>query len=117
MSLIGKAGNSQARTTGGACPAWCVLDHERNDEPITILHESCPAVIEISGSRETDVSECIDVRTTQYSPEESGELPWPPAIELSCHQGSRYRVTTLTPDEARYLAASLLTAAAHADDL
>lgn len=115
MSLIEKAAKRRPRTAGGACPAWCVFDHDRNGQPAIVLHESLPAIIAISGPREADVPEWIDVRTTQYSPEESGELPWPPAVELSCHQGSRYRVTTLTADEARQLAASLLTAAAHAD--
>jgi hypothetical protein len=115
MSFIEKASKRRPRTAGKACPAWCVNDHDRNGQPAIVLHESLPAVIEISGPREADVPEWIDVRTTQYSPEDSGELPGPPAVELSCHQGSRYRVTTLTPDEARHLAASLLTAAAHAD--
>jgi hypothetical protein len=115
MSVIEEAAKRRSRTAGGACPAWCVFDHDRNRQPAIVLHESLPAVIEISGPRDADVPEWIDVRTTQYSPEESGELPGPPAVELSCHQGSRYRVTTLTADEARHLAASLLTAAAHAD--
>ena len=115
MSLIEKAAKRRTRTAGGACPAWCVFDHDRNGQPAIVLHESLPAVIEISGPREADVPEWIDVRTTQYRPEESNELPEPPAVELSCHQGSRYRVTTLTADEALQLAASLLTAAAHAD--
>jgi hypothetical protein len=99
----------------GTCPVWCVFDHDRTVQPAIVLHESLSAIIEISGSHEADVPEWIDVRTTQYSPEESGEPPGPPAVELSCHQGNRYRVTTLTADEARQLAASLLTAAAHAD--
>ena len=115
MSFIEKVAKRRSRTAGGACPAWCVFDHDRNGQPAIILHESLPDVIEISRSREANVPERIDVRTTQYSPEESAELPGPPAVELSCHQGSRYRVTTLTPDEARQLAASLFTAAAHAD--
>jgi hypothetical protein len=115
MSFIEKAGKKRPCTAGEGCPAWCVLDHDRNGQSAIVLHESLPAVIEISGPREADVPEWIDVRTTQYSPEASGELPGPPAVELSCHQGSRYRVTTLTPDEASHLAASLLAAAAHAD--
>ena len=115
MSSIKKAVKRRSRTAGGACPAWCVFDHSRNGQPAIVLHESVPAVIEISGPSNANVPEWIDVRTTQYSPEESGELPGPPAVELSCHQGSRYRVTTLTADEARQLAASLLAAAAHAD--
>jgi uncharacterized protein DUF6907 len=115
MSLIEKAAKRRSRTAGEACPAWCVFDHDRMGQPTIVLHESLPAVIEISGPREADVAERIDVRTTQYSPEESGEPPGPPAVELSCHQGCRYRVTTLTADEARQLAASLLTAAAHAE--
>jgi hypothetical protein len=115
MSVYEKAAKRPSRTAGGACPAWCVFDHDRTVQPAIVLHESLSAVIEISGSHEADVPEWIDVRTTQYSPEESGETPGPPAVELSCHQGSRYRVTTLTADEARQLAASLLTAAAHAD--
>ena len=114
MSL-NKAAARRSRTAGGACPAWCVFDHDRNSEPVIVLHESLPVVIEVSGPREADLPEWIDVRTTQYRPEDSGELPGPPAVELSCHQGSRYRVTTLTANEARQLAASLLTAAAHAD--
>jgi hypothetical protein len=115
MSFMGRAVKRRPCTAGGACPAWCVFDHDRNEEPVVVLHESAPAIIEISGPREADVPEWIDVMTTQYSPEESGELPGPPAVELSCHRGSRYRIFTLTADEARQLAASLLTAAAHAD--
>ena len=114
MSLIERAAKRRSRTAGEACPAWCVFDHDRTGQSAMVLHESIPAVIEISGPREADVPEWIDVRTTQYSPEDSGELPGPPAVELSCHQGCRYRVTMLTADEARHLAASLLTAAAHA---
>jgi hypothetical protein len=117
MSLIEKAGNRRSRTAGEGCPAWCVFDHGGNGEPLTIVHESSPAVIQISRPDKADVPEWFDIRTTQYRPEESHEPPWPPAIELSCHRGSRYRVTTLTADEARHLAASLLTTAAHADDL
>ena len=115
MSVYQKAAKRRSRTTGGAYPAWCVFDHDRTVQPAIVLHESLSAVIEISGSHEADVPEWIDVRTTQYSPEESGEPPGPPAVELSCHQGCSYRVTTLTADEARQLAASLLTAAAHAE--
>ena len=115
MSFIEKAAKRRSRAAGGACPAWCVLDHDRNGQPAIVLHESLPTVTEISEPRDVDVPEWIDVRTTQYSPEDSGELPEPPAVELSCHQGRRYRVTTLTADEARHLAASLLAAAAHAD--
>jgi hypothetical protein len=115
MSLIGKAPKRRSRTAGKACPAWCVLDHDRTGQPAIVLHESLSAVIEISGPRAAGVPERIDVRIAQYSPEESGELPGPPAVELSCHQGCRYRITTLTADEARQLAASLVTAAAHAD--
>jgi Domain of unknown function (DUF6907) len=115
MSLIEKAAKRRSRAAAAACPAWCVLGHDRSWQLAIVLHESLPAVMEISKPREADVPEWIDVRTTQYNPEESGELPGPPAVELSCHQGSRYRVTTLTADEARHLAASLLAAAAHAD--
>src|SRR5580693_4619727 len=115
MSAIEKAAKRRSRTAGGACPAWCVFDQDRTGQPAIVLHESLPAVIEISGSHEADVPEWIDVRTAQYSPEESGEPLRPPAVELSCHQGSRYRVTTLTADEARRLAASLSAAAAQVD--
>jgi hypothetical protein len=115
MSLIGKDAERRSRTAGEACPGWCVFDHDRNGQPVILLHESLPAIIEISGPRDFDVPEWIDVRTTQYRPEESGELPALPAVELSCHQGSRYRVTTLTADEARELAAGLFAAAARAD--
>jgi hypothetical protein len=115
MSLIEKAASRRPGTAGEECPAWCVLGHDRTGRPAIVLHESVPAVIEISGPREAGLPEWIDVRTTQYSPEGSGEQPGLPAVELSCHQGSRYRVTTLTADEARQLAVSLLTAAAHAD--
>jgi hypothetical protein len=115
MSFMEKAAKRRSRAAGGTCPAWCVFDHDRNGPPAIVLHESLPAVTEISGPRDADVPEWIDVRTTQYSPEESGEPPRPPAVELSCHQGSRYRVTTLTADEARRLAASLSAAAAQVD--
>jgi hypothetical protein len=117
MSLIENNGNIWAGTAGEACPAWCISDPNGNGQSAIILHESLPTIIEISRPREADVPEWIDVRTTQYSPEESNELRRPPAVELSHHRGSRYRVTTLTADEARHLAASLFTAAAHADDL
>src|ERR1700749_2341176 len=115
MSFSDKAAKRRSRTAGEACPAWCVLDHDRTRQSAIVLHESLPAVIEISGPRDADVPEWIDVRTTQYSPEESGDPPGPPAVELSSHKASRYRVTTLTADEARQLAASLFAAAAHAD--
>lgn len=101
----------------GGCPAWCVFDHDRCEQHVTVLHESLPTVIEISELRKADVPEWIDVRTAQYSPEESEQLPRPPVIELSYHQGGRYRVTMLTADEARRLAISLFEEAAHADDL
>ena len=115
MSFIEKTAKRRSRAAGGACPAWCVFDHDRNGQPAIVLHESLPTVTEISEPRDVDVPEWIDVRTTQYSPEESGEPPRPPAVELSCHQGSRYRVTTLTADEARQLAASLSAAAAQVE--
>jgi hypothetical protein len=115
MSLTEKDAKRRSRTAGGACPAWCVFDHDRNGQPVIVLHESLPSFIEISGPRDPNVPEWIDVRTTQYRPEESGELPAVPAVELSCHRGSRYRVTTLTADEARQLAAGLFAAAARAD--
>jgi hypothetical protein len=115
MSFMEKAAKRRSRATGGACPAWCVFDHDEIGPPAIVLHESLPAVTEISGPRDADVPEWIDIRTTQYSPEESGEPPRPPAVELSCHQGSRYRVTTLTAAEARRLAASLSAAAAQVD--
>lgn len=103
------------RRPGAGCPAWCVLDHDRDGQPTIVLHESLSAVIELSGLPESDVRERVDVRTTQYSPEESGELPRTPWVELAWYQNSRYRVSTLSADEARQLAAALLNAAAHAD--
>jgi hypothetical protein len=115
MSVIEKAGVRRSRTAGETCPAWCVFDHDQSGQPAIVLHESRPAVIEISVPRDVDVPEWIDVRATQYSPEEPDELLGPPVVEFSCHQGGRYRVTTLSPDEARQLAASLLTAASDAD--
>jgi hypothetical protein len=115
MSLVDKGAERRSGAAGESCPAWCVFDHDRTGQPAIVLHESLPAVIEISGLGDADVPEWIDVRTTQYSPEESGERPRPPAVELSWHRGSRYRVTTLTADEARHLAATLFTAAAHAN--
>jgi len=102
---------------GDGCPAWCVFDHERSEQPVTVLHESLPTVIEVSGLRKADVPEWIDVRTAQYLPEESEQRPQPPVIELSYHEGGRYRVTMLTADEARSLAASLVAEAIHADEL
>jgi hypothetical protein len=117
MSLIEKAENRRSPTAGEGCPAWCVFDHDHKEEPVTILHESLPTVIEVSRRLDGGVCEWIDVRTTQYRPEEPNEPPWPPAIELSYHRGSRYRITTLTADEARRLAACLSAEAAHADDL
>src|ERR1700676_78165 len=103
------------RQSGAGCPAWCVLDHDRDGQPTIVLHESLHAVIELSGLPEADVRERVDVRTTQYSPEESGELPRTPWVELAWYQDCRYRVSTLSADEARQLAAALLNAAAHAD--
>ena len=117
MSLIEKAENRRSPTAGEGCPAWCVFDHDHKEEPVTILHESLPTVIEVSRRLDGGVCEWIDVRTTQYRPEEPNEPPWPPAIELSYHRGSRYRITTLTADEATRLAACLSAEAAHADDL
>ena len=70
MSLIEKAARRRSRAAGGACPAWCIFDHDRAGQPAIVLHESLPAEIEISGSRDADVPEWIDVQTTQYSPEE-----------------------------------------------
>jgi hypothetical protein len=112
MSFIDEVVTSRSRA---ACPMWCVIDHDRDSQPALILHESCPVVIEISGPRDADVPERIEVQTTQYSPEDSGELPAPPTVELSRYGGGRYRITTLTADEARRLAASLFEAAAHAN--
>jgi len=114
VSLSENTDIRRSRTTGGACPAWCVLDHEGDAQAAIVLHESRAAVIEISGPRDADVAEWIDVRTTQYIPEEPGEPPGSPVVELSYHHGNRYRVTTLTADEARHLAASLFATAAHA---
>jgi hypothetical protein len=114
MSLSEKTDIRRSRTVGDACPAWCVLDHKGDAQPAIILHESRAAAIEISGPRDADVAEWIDVRTTQYIPEEPSELPRSPVVELSYHHGNRYRVTTLTADEAHHLAASLFAAAAHA---
>jgi hypothetical protein len=115
MSLVEKAAGRPSGAAGEPCPAWCVLDHDRYGQPTIVLHESLPAVIELSGLREADVEEWVDVRTTQYSPEESGEAPKTPSVELSWHRDSRYRVTTLSAAEARHLAGALLNAAAHAD--
>ena len=51
--------------------------------------KSLPTVTETSRPCEADVPEWIDVRTTQYRPEYSGELQALPVVELSCHQGSQ----------------------------
>jgi hypothetical protein len=115
MSFIDEVVTSRSRAAGAACPTWCVIDHDRDGQPALILHESCPVVIEISGPRDADVPERIEVQTTQYSPEDSGELPARPTVELSRYRGGRYRITTLTADEARRLAAGLFQAAAHAN--
>ena len=83
-----KAAKRRSRATGGACPAWCVFDHDGIGPPAIVLHESLPAVTEISGPRDADVPEWIDVRTTQYSPRNQanrrGRLPWSfPAIRAA----------------------------------
>jgi hypothetical protein len=115
MVFIDEVVTSRSHEAGAPCPVWCVIDHDPDSQPALILHESCPVVIEISGPRAADIPERIEVQTTQYRPEDSGDLPAPPTVELSRYRGGRYRITTLTADEARRLAASLFEAAAHAD--
>ena len=77
------------RQSGAGCPAWCVLAHDRDGQPTIVLHESLPAVIELSGLPQVDVRERVDVGTTQYSPEESGELPRTSWVELARDQDCR----------------------------
>jgi hypothetical protein len=115
MALINKAVMRRAHEAGAPCPVWCAIDHDPDSQPALILHESSSVVIEISGPRDADRPERIEVQTTQYSSDDSGGLPVSPTVELSRYRGGRYRITTLTADEARRLAASLFEAAAHAD--
>jgi hypothetical protein len=100
MSHTERTAKRQFGTAGVGRPAWCAFDHGRYQQRV-ILQESLPVVIEISAPRDDSIPEWIDVHTAQPEPEDSDELPPPPAVELSYGRGHRYRVTTPTAKEAR----------------
>lgn len=105
--------SKQACARDHRCPDWCTLDHSGTQ--VALLHESETQGLSLSHRHDVRKAESVDVRVVQYEPHEPGEAAAPPAVELTYHVGSRYRVIGLSPQEARHLAALLLNCADHAD--
>ena len=51
------------------------------------------------------------MQAAQYLPDDPGEPPWSPTVEIAVHAGGRYRLIGLTPEEAQQLAGMLAAAA------
>jgi hypothetical protein len=93
------------------CPGWCVRDHSAELREAPFYHASETASVAISWPRHPGVPEGVEVQTAQYVPDDPGETAWTPTVEVALYTGSRYRVISLTPEEARQLAAMLARAA------
>ena len=98
-------------TNADHCPHWCARDHTTERRGRAFYHASKTCSVTISTAGRPGVPERADVETAQYLPDDPGEAPWTPTVELALHAGSRYRVIGLTPEEARQLAAMLARAA------
>ncbi|TDD38356.1 hypothetical protein E1287_06010 [Actinomadura sp. KC06] len=96
------------------CPDWCTLDH--SGTRTALLHESETQGLSLSHRHDVRLPESVDVRVVQYEPDETGDAgEAAPSVELTYHVGSRYRVISLSPYEARQLAGVLLACADHTD--
>jgi hypothetical protein len=93
------------------CPHWCVRDHSADTGGIAFYHASETASVSIAWPGGFTVPDRLDVQTAQYLPDDPGEPPWSPAVEIAVHAGGRYRLIGLAPEEARELAALLAKAA------
>ncbi len=98
-------------TDADHCPHWCARDHTTERRGRAFYHASQTCSVTISTAGRPGFPERADVETAQYIPDDPGEAPWTPTVELTLHAGSRYRVIGLTPTEARQLAAMLARAA------
>jgi hypothetical protein len=98
-------------TDADHCPHWCARDHSTERRGRAFYHASKTCSVTISTAGLPGFPERADVETAQYIPDDPGEAPWTPTVELTLHAGSRYRVIGLTPEEARQLAAMLARAA------
>ena len=69
----------------------------------------------ISGSAGLGNHVRLEIETAQYAPDDPCEGPLIRVVEIALHEGSRYRLIGLTPDEARKAARMLVRAANRID--
>ena len=93
------------------CPHWCARTHPMDARRTVFYHASETTSVAISRPGGLTVPDRLDVQTAQYLPDEPGEPPWSPAVEIAVHADGRYRLIGLTPEEARELAGMLAEAA------
>jgi hypothetical protein len=95
----------------GRCPNWCAKDHTTEQRDVALYHASTTASLTISGSGGSGSSVCVEVETVQHIPDDPRERAWPLTVEVALHEGNRYRLIGLTPEEALQLAGMLTRAA------
>ena len=93
------------------CPYWCACDHSAGDRGFAFYHASETASVTIRQPASAAVPDRLDVQAAQYLPDDPGEPPWSPTVEIAVHANNRYRLIGLTPEEARELAGMLTKAA------
>jgi hypothetical protein len=96
-----------AASVVGQCPHWCACDHSFGARASDFYHASETAPVAISQL----APDRLDVQIAQYLPDDPGEPPWSPAVEITVPAGGRYRLISLSPDEALELAEVLARAA------
>jgi hypothetical protein len=99
------------------CPFWCARDHSAEVCGAAFYHASETSSVTISRPDGPSVPERVDVQTAQYLPDDPSEPAWSPTVEIAVHAGGRYRLISLTPEEARELAGMLARAAGIVSDL
>jgi hypothetical protein len=96
------------------CPSWCQLVH--GPSPV-LAHESDTHLVTLSHPREGH-DEFLSVRTVEYLPLDmlDSTESWGALVEIEHHVGDRYRVINLTAEDARKLAAHLLSCADESEE-
>jgi len=84
------------------CPGWCVRDHSAELREAPFYHASETSLSsDLVGHGTRVYPRGSEVQTAQYVPDDPGETAWTPTVEVALYTGSRYRVISLTPEEAR----------------
>jgi phytoene dehydrogenase-like protein len=99
-------------TNAAACPIWCATDHNREPDEMAggYYHDSEPTTLDVTYPQTLDALEQLHVQVTQFAP--SSGTAQEPRIDI---ENNERLLASLSPEDARELAAMLAQAAEAAE--